>query len=198
MQWLQRSVGLAIIGAAGLGAAALWVAVAAGDPQAGQAPDEGLLLGIWQVFYDTEMPAPRVLLAAVGVALLLAAAVAGLERRLLTRARRSEDGNRMPLAPKIVMAETRGQYAGPVTITGLIPAHNEEGCISQTLDSLLAQEPPPARIVVVADNCTDGTVASPARPVSRYSRPWTTGTRRPAGSTRHCARSCRDRVTTTA
>jgi biofilm PGA synthesis N-glycosyltransferase PgaC len=158
MQWLQRSVGLAIIGAAGLGAAALWVAVAAGDPRVGQAPDEGLLFGIWQVFYDTEMPAPRVLLAAVGVALLLAAGVAGLERRLLTRARRSEDGNRMPLAPKIVMAETRGQYAGPVTITVLIPAHNEEGCISQTLDSLLAQEPPPARIVVVADNCTDGTV----------------------------------------
>jgi len=158
MQWLQRSVGLAIIGAAGLGAAALWVAVAAGDPQAGQAPDEGLLFGIWQVFYDTEMPAPRVLLAAVGVALLLAAGVAGLERRLLTHARRSEDGNRMPLAPKLVMAETRGQYAGPVTITVLIPAHNEEGCISQTLDSLLAQSPPPARIVVVADNCTDGTV----------------------------------------
>jgi biofilm PGA synthesis N-glycosyltransferase PgaC len=158
MQWLQRSVGLAIIGAAGLGAAALWVAVAAGDPRVRQAPDEGLLFGIWQVFYDTEMPAPRVLLAAVGVALLLAAGVAGLERRLLTRARRSEDGNRMPLAPKIVMAETRGQYAGPVTITVLIPAHDEEGCISQTLDSLLAQEPPPARVVVVADNCTDGTV----------------------------------------
>jgi biofilm PGA synthesis N-glycosyltransferase PgaC len=158
MQWLQRSVGLAIIGAAGLGAAALWVAVAAGDPRVRQAPDEGLLFGIWQVFYDTEMPAPRVLLAAVGVALLLAAGVAGLERRLLTRARRSEDGNRMPLAPKIVMAETRGQYAGPVTITVLIPAHDEEGCISQTLASLLAQEPPPARVVVVADNCTDGTV----------------------------------------
>ena len=64
----------------------------------------------------------------------------------------------MPLAPKLVMAETRGHYAGPVTITVLIPAHNEEGCIAGTLASLLAQDPPPARIVVVADNCTDGTV----------------------------------------
>ena len=158
VQWLQRSVGLAIVGTAALGAVALWLAVAAGAPERGRTPSEGVLFGIWRVFYDTEMPAPRVLLAAVGVALLLAAAVAGLERRLLTRARRSEDGNRMPLAPKLVMSETRGQYAGPVTITVLIPAHNEEGCIAETLASLLAQEPPPARIVVVADNCTDGTV----------------------------------------
>ena len=56
---------------------ALWVAVAAGDPEAGQRPQRGLLFGIWRVFYDTEMPSPRVLLAAVGVALLLAAGVAG-------------------------------------------------------------------------------------------------------------------------
>ena len=158
VQWLQRSVGLAIVGTAALGAVALWLAVAAGAPERGRTPSEGVLFGIWRVFYDTEMPAPRVLLAAVGVALLLAAAVAGLERRLLTRARRSEDGNRMPLAPRLVMAETRGHFAGPVTITVLIPAHNEEGCIAETLASLLAQEPPPARIVVVADNCTDGTV----------------------------------------
>ena len=158
MRWLQRSVGLAIIAAAALGAVALWVAVASGDPRAGRSPSEGVLFGIWSVFYDTEMPAPRVMLAAVGVALLLAAGVAGLERRLLTRARRSEDGNRMPLAPKLVMAQTHGEYAGPVTITVLIPAHNEEGCISETLASLLSQSLPPARIVVVADNCTDATV----------------------------------------
>ena len=158
-----------------------------------------MLFGVWQVFYDTAMPAPRVMLAAVGVALLLAAGVAGLERRLLTRARRSEDGNRMPLAPKLVMAETRGEYAGPVTITVLIPAHNEEGCISETLASLRSQSVPPARIVVVADNCTDATVAaSRGRPASRSSRPWTTPTRRPAASTRPCTCSCRARATTTA
>lgn len=158
MQWLQRSVGLAIIGTAALGAGALWAAVAAGEPESGKPPTEGLLFGIWQVFYDTEMPAPRVLLAAVGVALLLAAGVAALERRLVTKARRSEDPDRMPLAPRLVMAETRGEYAGPVTITVLIPAHNEESCISETLASLLSQSVPPARVVVVADNCTDATV----------------------------------------
>ena len=79
MQWLQRSVGIAIIGAAGLGAGALWVAVASSGPQADDAPSEGVLFGVWQVFYDTAMPDPRVMLAAVGVALLLAAGVAGLD-----------------------------------------------------------------------------------------------------------------------
>ncbi len=158
MRWLQRSVGLAIIGTATLGAGALWIGVSSRSARAAETPSEGVLFGVWRVFYDTELPSPNVLLAAVGVALLLAAAVAGLERRLMTHARRSEDSDRMPLAPKLVMAETRGVHAGPVTITVLIPAHDEEGCISQTLSSLLAQSMPPARIVVVADNCTDRTV----------------------------------------
>ena len=157
MKWLQRSVGVAIIGTAALGAALLWVAVSASGPRAGQPPSEGILFGAWRVFYDTEMPSRRVLLAAVGVALLLAAGVASIERRLLTRARRSDNPDRMPLAPKVVMAETRGVYAGPVSITVLIPAHNEEACIAETLQSLLSQSLPPARVVVVADNCSDGT-----------------------------------------
>jgi biofilm PGA synthesis N-glycosyltransferase PgaC len=159
MQWIQRSVGLAIVATASLGALLLWLAVAAGDPQRGERPEEGLVLGVWRVFYDTAAPSPRVLLAAAGVALLLAAGVAVLERRIATRARRSEDPDRMPLAPKLVMAETRGTFAGPVTITVLIPAHDEEGCISETLASLKSQSHPPERIVVVADNCTDRTVA---------------------------------------
>lgn len=158
MQWLQRLVGLAILAIAALGALALWLAVASGDPEAGKRPSEGVLFGLWRVAYDTVTPSTRILLSAVGVALLLAAGVAALERRLLTRARRSEDPDRMPLAPKLVMAETRGVYAGPVTITVLIPAHNEESCIAETLASLLSQSLPPARVVVVADNCNDATV----------------------------------------
>lgn len=39
----------------------------------------------------------------------------------------------------------------------LIPAHNEEGVIAVTLDSLKAALPETGRIVVVADNCTDRT-----------------------------------------
>lgn len=44
------------------------------------------------------------------------------------------------------------------SVTVLIPAHNEEICIAATVESLLAQNRPPDRILVVADNCTDNTV----------------------------------------
>jgi len=39
----------------------------------------------------------------------------------------------------------------------LIPAHNEEACIEQTLTRLLTQVNQPEQIVVIADNCTDQT-----------------------------------------
>jgi poly-beta-1,6-N-acetyl-D-glucosamine synthase len=63
----------------------------------------------------------------------------------------------MPLAPKLLMDQTRGVFAGPVTVTVLIPAHNEERSLPATLESLFAQSHRPERVVVVADNCTDRT-----------------------------------------
>lgn len=42
-------------------------------------------------------------------------------------------------------------------ITVLIPAHNEEAGIAQTLNSLQHQTLVPNRVIVVADNCTDAT-----------------------------------------
>jgi poly-beta-1,6-N-acetyl-D-glucosamine synthase len=42
----------------------------------------------------------------------------------------------------------------------IIPAHNEEDGIAATIRSLQEQTAPPRRIVVMADNCTDGTVAN--------------------------------------
>lgn len=41
----------------------------------------------------------------------------------------------------------------------LVPAHNEEAVISQTLEAIRAQLLVGDRLVVVADNCTDGTAA---------------------------------------
>jgi biofilm PGA synthesis N-glycosyltransferase PgaC len=153
----QRAIGVVILGVAVLGALLLWIAVSSGGHRAGHAPRRGFLFGVWEVLYDTEAPSSRAVLGAVGMALLFAAGVALLERRIATRARRSEDLVRLPLAPKIVMAETRGVYHGPVTITVLVPAHNEAGCIADTLASLLSQSHRPERVVVVADNCTDAT-----------------------------------------
>lgn len=44
-------------------------------------------------------------------------------------------------------------------VVALIPAHNEAGSIAGTIQALLRQERRPDKIVVLADNCTDGTVA---------------------------------------
>ena len=144
----------------GSGAASLlWLAVSAAGPAAGEAPTDGLLFGIWDVLYDTEAPAPRAITAAVGLAVLFAVGVALLERRLTTRSRRSTDAVIGPLAPRVVMAATRGVDAGPVTVTVLIPAHNEAASLGGTIASLRSQSCPPQRIIVVADNCTDSTVA---------------------------------------
>ncbi len=116
-----------------------------------------MLFGVWEVFYDTQAPPLRILLAAAAVALLLGAGVAAVERRIATVYRRSADAHGLPLAPRVVMRETSGVFHGPVTFTVLIPAHNEADRIRATLDSLRDQQEPPERIVVVADNCTDAT-----------------------------------------
>jgi cellulose synthase/poly-beta-1,6-N-acetylglucosamine synthase-like glycosyltransferase len=155
----HRAIGVVVFGSAVLGAVLLGVAVALTSPDARSRPTHGALFGIWKIAYDTRAPSPRVMLAAFGLALLFAAGVAFLERRIGNRDRRSDLPHDLPLAPKVVMRETRGVYAGPVTVTVLIPAHNEESCIGQTIRSLQAQSHHPERIVVVADNCTDGTVA---------------------------------------
>lgn len=156
-RWLQRVVGVLVLLVAAGGAALLWYAVTSTDIDP-RPPTRGTLFGIWDVLYDTEMPSPQVMLAAVAVAIMLAAGVALLEQRIANRSRRSSDVRTDPLAPKIVMARTRGVYAGPVTVTVLIPAHNEAASLPATLASLLAQSHRPERVIVVADNCTDATV----------------------------------------
>jgi len=48
---------------------------------------------------------------------------------------------------------------GPSGVVILIPAHNESGGIASTLNNIIPQLPTGARILVVADNCTDDTRA---------------------------------------
>lgn len=43
-------------------------------------------------------------------------------------------------------------------ITALVPAHNEEAQIGETIQSLYGQRRPPETIIVIADNCSDRTV----------------------------------------
>ena len=156
---LERSVGAVVLLLALAAGAMLWFGLSLSDPQHRTAPKEGVVLGIWQVLYDTQAPSTQMVVVAIAIALLLALGVAAVERRIATRYRRSEDGGATPLAPKIVMARTAGVYHGPVTVTVLIPAHDEADRIGATLRSLHAQRDAPERILVVADNCTDDTVA---------------------------------------
>src|SRR5215469_9189331 len=44
-------------------------------------------------------------------------------------------------------------------VIALIPAHNEAGAIADSIQGLYRQVVPPQRVIVVADNCTDTTVA---------------------------------------
>ncbi|BAS13798.1 glycosyl transferase family [Arthrobacter sp. Hiyo8] len=151
-------VGIVIAVTVGGAAALLWFAIASTGNSAVESRAEGIVLGVWRILYDSVAPQPRVILVAIAFALLLSAGVAVLEQRIANRSRRSAHP-RTPLAPKIVMAETRGVYAGPVTVTVLIPAHNEEASLPATIASLLSQSHRPDRVVAVADNCTDATIA---------------------------------------
>lgn len=58
--------------------------------------------------------------------------------------------------PRRTAAPSLGTAARP-SCAVLIPAHNEEIVLARTLQSVLAQLQPGDRILVVADNCTDGT-----------------------------------------
>lgn len=156
----RKAIGVVVLGSAGAAAALLWFAIASGDPAPAQAPSEGVLFGLWRVIYDTQAPARRVMLIAAAMAVLFAVGLAVLERVIATRSRRSINVRaNHPLAPRMVMAATQGVFAGPVTVTVLIPAHNEEVSLAQTVASLLSQSHRPERVVVVADNCTDSTVS---------------------------------------
>lgn len=157
----ERFVGLLLIGLAALGAILMGLAatLTIQNPVLASGTTETTALGFWVLLYNTEAPPAAVIVGAAGLGLLLAAVVALVERRVTTRSRGSSDPARMPLAPKLVMADTRGVDAGPVTITVLVPAHNEAGCIADTIASLRSQSYQPKRIIVVADNCSDDTVA---------------------------------------
>lgn len=57
---------------------------------------------------------------------------------------------------------TVSQFARPASqepahVVALVPAHNEEDSVASTIESLLSQRRRPDRIVIICDNCTDGT-----------------------------------------
>lgn len=156
--WLRRGVA-SLIAALVLGAAVLlWAAVAAtrSDPVG-----EGStwVWGPFSLVYAMTRPSTGVLLGAFALGLSAVALSAWFTLWFLRASRASLDPSTYPLSPHKVMVETRGRFDGPVTITVVVPAHNEAGRIGATLTSLGNQSRRPDRVVVVADNCTDDTAA---------------------------------------
>ena len=149
-------MGLAVLVVTGLVAVALWFAVSA-DPIRANGVHSGFLFGLWHVLYANQMPSPVVIAAAVSSALFLMALVVFVDHRITTRFRLSTTSRTTPLAPKVVMAETRGVFAGEVSVTVLIPAHNEAALLPETIASLWRQSRLPLRLIVIADACTDAT-----------------------------------------
>ncbi|MFF5793076.1 glycosyltransferase family 2 protein [Paeniglutamicibacter sp. NPDC012692] len=152
-RWAGVIIALAVVVAAAL----LMFAVATKMHVEEGITSRGRLFGLWSILYDSQAPDQAIMYTAIALALLLAAGIAVVERRIATRYRRSGDVTITPLAPKLIMNKTRGVFAGPITITVLLPAHNEEASLPGTLDSLFSQSHPPDRVIVVADNCTDDT-----------------------------------------
>ncbi|HMT49289.1 MAG TPA: glycosyltransferase family 2 protein [Dietzia sp.] len=153
---MGRIVGIGVVGLAAMAGLMLWLAISLSDPTSPGAR-EVRLFGLWNVLYDDYSPPASVLIAAVTVSVVFVAIAVVVEVAVTNRYRRSSDAEDIPLAPKVVMAATRGVFHGPVTITVLVPAHNEADRISATIEALQAQDAAPERIIVVADNCTDAT-----------------------------------------
>lgn len=110
------------------------------------------------ILYTNEFPVRYALWLSIIVALFAAASFAIIEKRSSNNSRRSVVPTTYPLSPRVHMAQTRGIFDGEITVTVLIPAHNEAAILSTTLPMLQSQTRGPDRIIVVADNCTDETV----------------------------------------
>ena len=111
-------------------------------------------LGPLNFLVSTEMPPRGILLATafVLVAVALAAVLFEGIDALLTVSKRRE------LLGVFRSAGPNRPPGAELKLTVLVPAHNEEISLPQTLRTLGDQTRQPDRIIVVSDNCSDGTV----------------------------------------
>lgn len=157
-RFFQRFVGLLVVVVVLAAVAVLVWGVDLSDAETFWHPERVTIAGGWRVMYNAEMPETRVLLIALVTAMIFVLIVVATERLVSRRYRRTPlEVAKRSLAPKAIMARSRGEFAGEVTVTVVIPAHNEEASIPATLRSLQLQSRLPDRVIVVADNCTDGT-----------------------------------------
>ena len=119
-------------------------------------PTQEWFIGSWGLIVSGERPpAPLVLLALLGIAIIGFTAVTF---EVITAL--------MTISPRRRYLETLRHAGAPVPepgrrvrVTVIVPAHNEEVTLPTTLAALAEQTRLPDRVIVVADNCTDRTVA---------------------------------------
>lgn len=138
-------------------ALALWLAVDAFRSDVVTGTAQRWVWGQFSLVYSTTRPPMAVVMAALALGMATIVLTAGLTLQFLRASRASLDPSTYPLSPHKIMVATRGRFDGPVTISILVPAHNEADRIGATLASLDAQTRRPDRVIVVLDNCTDGT-----------------------------------------
>ena len=155
--WLRRGIGVLIALLVLSAALALWLAVQEFRSDAVTGTAQRWAWGQFSLIYSATRPPMAVVLTAMALGAMTIVLTAGLTLRFLRTSRRSLDPSTYPLSPHKIMVATRGRFDGAVTITALVPAHNEADRIGATLASLEAQTRRPDRVIVVADNCTDGT-----------------------------------------
>lgn len=113
--------------------------------------------GPFGIFFDSTVPPGYLVFIATVLALLAASFIALVEVTASNKSRRSVQESSYPLSPRVESARTRGHYSGPISITVLIPAHNEESLITHCITEIKTQLRPSDRIVVLSDNSTDAT-----------------------------------------
>lgn len=154
----QSLVGLIVIGVGLLGTVLFIETLNAANISTVNNNVQELIIQNIHLWYSLQAPPIVASIAAAVLGILVAFIFLGIEIRDINRSRRSHNILTKPLAPKLLMERTHGYFYGEITITVVIPAHNEEKNIEATIKSLESQNRQPDRVVVVADNCTDKTV----------------------------------------
>lgn len=144
---------LAAVLAVGAGAYAVGVAFSVDREPV---PLQEWFIGSWGLVVSGERPPQQLVMIA-----LLGVAIIGLTAVLFEAIT-----SLMTISPRRLYLESL-RYAGAVApapgsrarVTVIVPAHNEEAALPTTLGALGRQTRLPDRVIVVADNCTDRTVA---------------------------------------
>jgi cellulose synthase/poly-beta-1,6-N-acetylglucosamine synthase-like glycosyltransferase len=124
----------------------------------GANPSPVLLLHVGPLTTYVSDQLPVTALVIVALAGMVAVAAAAVSLEVGTTLLLSLNPRRRQLAAYRRVRDEQQAPVGPVRVTVVIPAHNEEDTLPATLEGLANQTRRPDRTIVVADNSTDRTV----------------------------------------